>query len=83
MMGYCTYHEGAVLLVVVAMLDLLSNGSGGFGGPGVGAIRRVDGMGVIRKYPVDCRLIEVASSGILFGRRGGVQGRGWWKTYPS
>ena len=35
-----THHEGTVLLVVVAMLDLLSDGSGGFRRPTVGAISR-------------------------------------------
>lgn len=82
-MLYGAYHKGTVFLVVVAMLDLLSDGSGGFGGPTVGAISRVDGMGAIRKYPVDCRLIEVASSGILLAH--GAAARGWVceYTYPS
>lgn len=40
-------------------------------------------MGVIRNYPVDCRLIEVASSGMLTGDGGRVKDGGWEKTYPS
>ena len=33
-----TYYQGTVLLMIVAMFDLLSDGSGGFGRAAVGAI---------------------------------------------
>lgn len=35
-----TYYKGTVLLMVIAMFDLLSDGSGGFGRATVGAISR-------------------------------------------
>jgi hypothetical protein len=64
-------HKGTVFLMVVAMFDLLPDGSGGFRGPTVDAISRGQNGGD-KKYPVDCRLIEVASSGMLLGRGSAV-----------
>lgn len=77
-----TYHKGTVFLMVVAMFDLLADGPGCFGWPMVGAISRWTERGAIRKYPVDCRVIDVASSGMLLGRRSAVQGWVVWGHVP-